>query len=299
MQTKPRFLINRLGALGDVILTTPIIRKIYEDHGGFCEISVRTFSTDVFARNPYLKNVFGGNEPISIADFDFFINLDLSYEKNPGVHILDAYGFYAFGEPLNFDRSCDLFPSDDDKRVGEQIAGMFPGNFIVLHMRRAPQSSKNLPESFWREVVVGLLNESPLFIVQVGSADEIGFGGDPRLIDLRGKLSIHQLREVIAGANSFCGVDSGPVWVASTTNTNTVVFYTTSRAEHLAPNRKQGTHTALTPSIECYGCRERMPLGSTMVLCARGDDECVNRFDPKKAVDVIKAASGLMATSVA
>jgi hypothetical protein len=43
IQTKPRLLINRLGVLGDVILTTPIIRKIHEDHVGFCEISVRTF----------------------------------------------------------------------------------------------------------------------------------------------------------------------------------------------------------------------------------------------------------------
>lgn len=33
IQTKPRFFITRLGVLGDVILTTPIIRKIHEDHG--------------------------------------------------------------------------------------------------------------------------------------------------------------------------------------------------------------------------------------------------------------------------
>lgn len=69
-----------------------------------------------------MTRVFGGNDPVSIGDFDCFINLDLSYEKNTRVHILDAYGFYAFGENVNFDRTCELFSSDEDRRVGQQVS---------------------------------------------------------------------------------------------------------------------------------------------------------------------------------
>ena len=291
MQTKPRFLISRLGALGDVILTTPIIRKIHQDRGGFCEISVRTFAVDVFARNPHVHQILDGRTPIRPEDFDCVINLDLAYEKNPKVHILDAYGFYAFGGQLDFDRTCELFPGDEDQRFGRAIAESLPGGFIVMHMRRVPQSNKSPPESFWQEVVLGLLAETPWSILQIGAAGEIAFGGDPRLVDLRGQLSIHQLREVIAGARSFSAMDSGPSWVASTTTTNTVVFYTTARAEYRLPSRHGGNHTVMTPDIPCYGCRERMPLGSTMVACERGDEDCVNRFDPRAAIDAIKAAS--------
>ncbi len=285
--------MNRLGSLGDVILTTPIVKKIYMDRGGFCEITVRTFAPEVFHRSPYVSRISHGTEPLSPADFDCFINLDLSYEKNSRVHILDAYGFYAFGSRTDFDRKCELFPGPEDIQLGHQISESFPEGYVVLHMRRAPQGSRNLPESFWREVLAGLVNETRLTVVQIGSAGEIGFGGSPRLVDFRGRLSLHQLRETIAHARCFCGVDSGPVWVASTTETNTVALYTSTRSEYRLPSRSKGSHTVLTPDIECYGCLERMPLGSTMAFCFRGDEECVNRFDARSTIDAIKVSAGV------
>jgi len=118
--------------------------------------------------------------------------------------------------------------------------------------------------------------------------NELAFGGDARLIDLRGKLSIHALRQVIAGARLYLGVDSAPFHVAATTDVNMAIFFTTARAEYRKPTRLRGEFHALTPAIECYGCQDKMPLGSTLVVCARGDEDCINRFDAQRVLESIR-----------
>lgn len=287
MQSKPRLLINRTGALGDVILTTPIIRKLYNDREGFCEISIRTKYPIVFKNNKYINCTYPGNENISLNDFDLILNLDLAYEHNPSRHILDVYGFYAFGN-IAFNRQCELFSDVDDCIISNKIASEWPNGYIVIHMRRITNSNnRNIPEDFWLRVVTGLLNNTNLGIIQIGMESEIAFGGHSRLIDMRGQLSIHQLREVINTARCFVGVDSAPFHVAATTSTNMVVLFTTAKAEYRKPFREHGLFKALIPDIDCYGCIERLPLGSIMHSCIRGDEDCVNRFNWETALKEI------------
>ena len=286
MNTKPKILINRLGALGDVILTTPIIRKIYQDRDGFCEITVRTHHTEVFKDNPYVASILTGSDAIRSEAFDVIFNLDLVYEKNPTCHILEAYGFYVFGH-ASFSRQCEIFATKEDAENALQLLPAQSNRYLIIHMRRTVQGSRNLPEYFWRDIVEGILRRTNATIVQVGMPNEIAFGGNPRLIDLRGKLSIHALQQVINSSTFYLGVDSAPFHVAATTPTDMAIFFTTARSEYRRPYRIQGEYQEITPAIDCYGCQERMPLGSTMVVCARGDEECVNRFDSQKTLDMI------------
>lgn len=288
MQTKPRILLNRMGALGDVILTTPIVRKLYQDRDGFCSITVRTYVPEVFRDNPYVDKLLTGDDEFRPAEYDVVFNLDLAYERNPSCHILDAYGFHVFGNG-SFSRHCELFTSQDSTLQADQLKERLSDGYMVIHMRRTVQSSRNLPESMWRELVRGLLATSSRSIVQIGMPNELAFGGDDRLIDMRGKLSIHELKQVIAGSHFYLGVDSAPFHVAATTDVNMAIFFTTAKAEYRQPFRTSGSFQAFTPAIECYGCQEKMPFGSTQVVCARGDEECVNRFDAQSVLDSIRS----------
>lgn len=287
IQTKPRILVNRSGALGDVILATPIVRKLYQDRGGMCEIHARTFHVDVFRDNPYVARVLHARDPLNVNEYDLIINLDLVYEKNPRMHILDAYAHYAFGN-VAMDRHVELFPSEDDAKPALEVAAACPNGYVAIHMRRTFQGSRNLPESFWRQLVIDIVNETGLNVVQVGGPEEHAFGGSDRLIDMRGKLSIHQLREVFARAQCYIGVDSAPLHVAATTGTDMIAFFTTARAEYRLPYREKGAFRAIVPAIDCYGCQERLPLGSTMVKCERGDEDCVNRFSVSDVTGALK-----------
>lgn len=54
-QVVPKFLIIRDGALGDVLMTTPMVRSLYENHNGKIRIDIATFYPDIFNNSPYVK----------------------------------------------------------------------------------------------------------------------------------------------------------------------------------------------------------------------------------------------------
>ena len=287
MQTKPKILVNRTGALGDVILTTPIVKKIYMDHNGFCDISIKTHWIDVFKNNPYIQQCLTSDENISISEFDKFINLDLAYEKNPSMHVIDAYGMYAFGNNT-FNRQCEIYTSISDKELARHIHATHSDGYLTVHMRNTHQPNRNIPQYFWSELIEKIINTTSYHIIQIGTSSDFAFGGNERLVDMRGKLSLHELREVIERSACYLGVDSAPIHIAGTTTTNIIGFYTTARYEYREPIRYKGAFTALIPKIDCYGCQVNLPLGSTIAACARGDNDCVNQFSTTDAISALQ-----------
>ena len=88
MSFKPKIAVIRQLALGDVILTTPIVKQIFADYSGQCDIDVVTLKPEVFKHNPIVANILMANEPINfVGTYDKIINLDLAYEKYPKIHI--------------------------------------------------------------------------------------------------------------------------------------------------------------------------------------------------------------------
>ena len=165
-------------------------------------------------------------------------------------------------------------------------------DYVILHQRKFAWPSRNIPEKIWAGVVKELLAKTHHHIVQVGAAGEPAFSGDPRLIDVRGELSIPQLKEVIGNADLYLGVDSGPAHVASATLTDMIVLYTSVRGEYRQPLRNSGRFVPVAAEIDCYGCHAKNPVPCTTFICHRKDIECVNRFDPTKiaqaALDLLK-----------
>jgi heptosyltransferase III len=286
MQTIPVILINRLGSLGDVILITPIVKKIYFDHGGMCSIIVRTHWEEVFRNNPYVHKVIDGNQSIDFSKIDKFINLDFSYEKNPKMHIVDAYGSFAFGNSL-FDRQCELHTTKNDKESAIRLKNELNNSYITIHMRNTHQANRNIPIEFWNNLIINTLNATSLSIVQIGTKTDYAFGGTDRLLDVRDRFSMQELREVINESELFIGIDSAPLHIAATTQTEIIAFFTSAHAKYRKPLRPLENFTAVEPDIDCYGCQVDLPLGSTLAVCRRNDNECVNRFSVENTVNLI------------
>jgi ADP-heptose:LPS heptosyltransferase len=295
LQKKPTILLNRLGAVGDVILTTPIVEGLYQKYGGFCDISIRTFSGDVYKNNPYIKEILHPHQAIDIGSYNIFINLDSVYENNPSIHILDAYEYHVFGA-LSLRRQAKIYPSTSDQEHVDHLLKNSSGDYLVLHMRNIQsavpwQNSRNLPVDFWRAVIEKLLKESKFHIVQIGTQEDLAFDQNPRLVDARNKLSIQQLHELFKNAKAFAGVDSAPFHIAGTTNIPIVALFTTARFEYRKPYRHKVKFIPITAEIECYGCLEKQALGSTGIDCHRGDVECRNRFNPDHVYENIMRAT--------
>lgn len=280
IQEKPNILINRQSAGGDVLMTTPIIRKIYQDRRGQCNIDffVHPECLSYLGSNPYLRNVYTGLPTGNIiSNYDIIYNLDLVYEKNPLIHAVDAYAMYVFGH-CDFDRSLELHTRLEEQEQAREIHKNL-GDYIVIHQRRYAWPSRNISEKFWQGVVKILLEHTTMHIVQVGSPHEPVITGSNRLIDARGQLTIGELKEVISNSRLYMGVDSGPAHVASATDTDMIVLYTSVREEYRRPLRSRGKFIPVTANIECYGCHAKNPTPCTTFICHRGDIECVNRFD--------------------
>lgn len=268
----PRILVKRAGALGDVIMTTGVVRALYEKHNGDCEIDILTQFPAVFDRNPYVKSL------TQTGDYDQVVDLDLAYELRPNVHTIEAYADKA-GVDKNLCR-IELFPSDSDYAAIAN-AGL-PEKFVSVHMRNHFWPNRNLPADFWIELMGHIIGQTDMAVVQVGGGTDLQFGDIPgKMINTVNKLSLHQSVALFERSTAYIGVDSGSYHIAACTNVPIVGLFTAFKSEYREPIGRTGPHINLASQIECYGCAETMPAPIVSYKCNRGDEECTRRFDPK------------------
>lgn len=297
----PEILIIRERALGDVILTTPIIEQLHRSHLGHCSIDVHTSKPEVFSGNPYVRNVFGWAEfNRNLESYDHVIDLDLAYERRPEMHITDAYAELAFGSAeLLIDKMPKIYPSECDAAICEWVRrNLIDGEYAVIHMRYDSGASRNIPQYYWQAIVANFLSNTKLKLVQVGAKTEHGFQYGDRLVDLRGKLSLHELQNIIDKSKLYVGADSGTLHVAATTTVPIIAMFTSAHHELRKPlGRGEGTFfEALTPDIDCYGCQSRHAPPITRVICFKGDPldpPCTHKFDLNAFEEVLRTLIGL------
>lgn len=278
----PRILINRRAALGDVLMATPIVRKLFLDREGKCSID---FSTNqeyelLLKHNPYIRNTIASSyENINLREYDIVINLDLVYEKNPLLHPIDAYSKYVFGIELP-DKTTELVTNDSAKENAKRFKELIGNDYLVLHLRNVYGASRNLSMSFWHKLVGHLINKTEQRIIFIGSPQDNFFQGHHRLIDARGQFDLLSLKEVINQSQLFVGTDSGPMHVAASTEVDIVAMFTSVKHNLRQPFRTFGNFFPFAAQIDCYGCQSRFLPPVTSIHCLRNDYECVNRFDP-------------------
>ncbi len=287
MNLQPKILLIRQMAMGDVLLATPVVEQIHKDYLGNCNIDVLTLKPEVFTNNPFVNKVF---TPETFKDlsysYDKTINLDLAYEKQPLLHITDAYALYAFGSPDKLkNKRIQLYSTAQDKeKISLLQQSAIKSDYAVIHMRQDTWPSRNLSAQTWRNIVDLLLQETQLKIIQIGSPQEFAFDHDPRLINMLGKFSIHELKELIASSKLFVGIDSGTLHIAATTECPIVCLFTSAHHTLRMPLGRDATtaFVPVAPRIECYGCQAHFKPPITGVICYKGDPfspPCKDLFD--------------------
>lgn len=280
-----KILITREMALGDVILTTPIIRQLYQNYNGDCEISVSTNNPEVFKNNPYIKHILNMN--IDSKNYDFHINLNLAYEMQPIKHIITAYSEEAKLELL-INKQPELFPDENDVLyVNNWINSNLNKKFLAIHMRKTFGSARNFSPEFWQKIINGVLQNSDLDILQIGGDSDILFQEQPRLKVSRNG-SIHKVQQFIKHANVFLGVDSGLLHIAATTNTPIVSIFTIAHHEYRKPLRENNLFFPMFPeTLNCYGCVKDLPIPATTHPCRRNDLACLQDISTDKIIENI------------
>lgn len=280
-----RILVRRAGALGDVILATPVVRRLRRENPE-SEIVVQTAYPDVFRNSPHVSYTVDPHNP-SHGPYDQTIALDLVYERRPGMHVVEAYMLEAFGdrgEPA--DRQQELFY---DRRPR-----LSPGGrpCVAVHAAKAGWRNRTLPEATWLDVCERLKAEG-LQPILVGSArDALPAASCPsfHVPDILAQA------QVVASCACFVGSDSGLLHAAGATSTPIVGIFTCARPERRLPYRDgvRGLRCkSVVPYIDCIGCLERREPPVTTEACERGDVACVGKV---KAEAIVHAVMQLIGT---
>jgi len=276
---QPKYLIIRDGAMGDVLMLTPVVRALHARHGGDIAIDIATQAKAVFDSNPYVRAVVSPKAlKHGVHTYDVVIDLNDAYERSPDTHPVSAYGKLVLGVG-DFDKSLDLHPTPEDIRWIDSVVAEVGGPYVVVHHFRHEWSNREIDPAVWSGLLSGLAQQKRFKVIYVGVDRDYAEILSDDFQDHRGKYSIQQLSLLIANSEGFLGGDSGPSHIAATTNAPMCIFYTCAHHEARMPLRSVGRFLPLKPDLDCYGCLTHSPIPRPGHFCSRGDNACVRAFD--------------------
>jgi len=265
-------LIVRQGALGDVLLMTsffPVLKASYSQ----AIIHIRTDAGEALLHNPYVDRIIPYHSSLDFKDYDLVIDLDLSYEREPLVHIVDIYKNYFGVEPLS--EKPQIFPSAEDMKYSERITETI-GNFAVFDVGNT-WPSRMWPISHYK-TLAKLLYGIGIKIVELGITDETtGLG-----YDLTNKTSIHQAAALISQCLFFVGPDSLLGHIAQAFEKPAFLFFGPILPETRIWRNTPSVNPLFNRELTCLGCHQHLPSPVTYSTCHRSDNYCMKSINPEE-----------------
>jgi glycosyltransferase involved in cell wall biosynthesis len=263
MTKGPHIVLSRAGAIGDILLMTPLPRLLKAQNPGRAVI-VATHLDGLFASNPYVNAIvpLGTRFPGRNV-----VKLDLIYERKPQKH-----PFLAYAEAAGLPADTPLLPPElyiDERQhipafaeARAMLAGRWPA--MVIHAGPTAWPGRNVPMPVWAEVVRRAPSWWHRFTV-----GETQFPGATHL----GMPRLRALYALMKLADLFVGIDSMPFHMAQAAHTPSIVAFGCISPEARIAN---GNVAAVTVPLDCIGCHHRQPPPRvTWSGCARSDLACM------------------------
>ncbi len=294
LENPMKVLVRRRAALGDVVISTGIVRELHNRYGENAVIDVATQHPQVFDNNPYIRNVIAISEAndsaVNLKQYDVVYNLDDTYELNPEGHFADNYFYRVFGD-TEVDKSMELYIDQNSEAKVDEFVSAIGGKFISMHMRNWYWDLKNIKLEVWLDVVNQLYKEYPdLKIVAVGGETDYCMEL-PHMVDARALFTPGELCYLMDHAQCFVGIDSAPFHIAGSSETGIVALLSHMYPNKVLPYRNGilGNRCEVVQAdVSCVGCHSRQARPVRQIVCERGDFACNRMWDTAKIVDAIK-----------
>lgn len=251
-------IISRSYAIGDVLLTTPIIRAIAKSNP-LSPIHVQTDFPEIFARNPYVHSAAKRIERMPDA---MVIDLDGAYEKRQMTHIVDSYEAEAREQlpgMFHVELRTEMFPSEEDYAWARRVKGAAPEHKLALiGCDRTTWKGKNWPEDNFAAIRKELQRMGWMTLTVGSKGQEV-------------LSTIHQLAALCSVSQLFIGNDSFPMHCAQAMGCPVVGIFGPTLPRYILTQGSKAAGAAALPSVPCAGQRHRV-LNSTFVDC---DGDCI------------------------
>lgn len=209
--------IKRRGAMGDVFLTTALIRTL-KKMNPLSPIRVETDCPQVFLNNPHVQAV---GKRVEISRNAMVFDLNMAYENRTKTHYVDAYADILGIKPVS--RTPEIFISQADELWGEKV----PEKSVAIFVGPTGWQGRDWPIDRW-EKVASYLKNSGFNVVLVGSKI---VGNFDDCLDFRNKTTIHQSAAILRACDAVLTIDSFPVHLAQAVGTPTLCLFGISSPE--------------------------------------------------------------------
>ncbi|MEQ8910490.1 MAG: glycosyltransferase family 9 protein [Vicingaceae bacterium] len=255
MNPPVKILIIRFSSIGDIVLTTPVIRCLKKQVDGEAEIHFLTKKAyaPLVAENPYLSKVYtiekSTNEVIEelqAEGYDYVVDLhknmrarrvksklkafsftfdklnfkkwllvNFKWDRMPDIHIVDRY--LASVKALGIEKDENGLDYFLPENFKPSISLPYQkGNYVVLVLG-ANHGTKKIPESKMQEI---LAKSKQSFVLLGGKEDQVL--GDQlaqlapeRIFNAAGKTTLHESAYLIKDSKSVITPDTGMMHIAA------------------------------------------------------------------------------------
>jgi ADP-heptose:LPS heptosyltransferase len=246
----PTVIIKRTAALGDILLTEPVMRYYaYKGYNVVLDIPAEFF--DLFANHYFPVKHISKFDKGRITP-EKVINLDHAYEVKPRQNRLKSYFEFCGIKDYKLSRPI-LFPLVDEKTK------LFK-KYAVLHIDNKNMPHRNIFNVNWR-AVKRHLEAYGYTVFQIGKEEHPVVG-----IEIN-TASIAFLKFFIAGCDLFLGIDSGPLNIAMAYNKPCVGFFGSVNPEYVHSDMN-GLQVIQQPCIyqHCYHSKDGNTTGVECVF---------------------------------
>lgn len=212
---KEHIVIKRTGAMGDCIQVEPVLEYFH-----------RKGNTVVLHTTPSFYNLFAMHyfPVINYEKFDNtvrhrVINLDMAYEIQPKQLHLKSYFEMAGVEDYVLRNPKLTYKISKETRL-------IPQKYVVIHIDERATKHRNVYNVNWKEVT-HFLEMQGYLVMQIGKNTHEKVGMEINCVNEM------MMMWVIAGADLFIGIDSGPANVAVALDIKSVIFFGSVNPEYI------------------------------------------------------------------
>ncbi len=326
-----KILIIRFSSIGDIVLTTPVIRCVHRQMNAEVHVLTKQAFTPILAENPYVNKVH--SLEVNLSDviqelqrekFDLVIDLHKNLRSRqvrraldcPGVtfdklnlqkwlltvfkvdrlprkHLVDRYfeAIARFGVK-NDGAGLDYFISTSDQVDPTQWVN---GPYLVLVLGAA-HTTKQIP--IGKLIAIVEENEQPVLLVggpgekAIGDQVVLSAKSKKQVFNLAGQLSLGGSADVIRQAAAVITPDTGMMHIAAAFHRPIVSVWGNTVPEFgMYPYFPIGKSREKTIQVEGLACRPCSKIGYDQ--CPKGHFQCMEQQSAKLIVHAVLELSDI------